>query len=104
MRVKDVPFLLSAVLLTMPLAPAAGLAAALSALAMGHHASVMHRGGQMRWRFSSGVSFATSILQVAVMTATAAAVYGIPLLLILCAGVYAWSTWWFGRVMEQQPG
>ena len=100
---KDVPFLLSAVLMTLPLAPAAGFAAALSALAIGHHASVIHHSGQMRWRFSSGVSFATSIFQVVVMTATAAAVHAFPLLLILCAGGYVWSTWWYGRVMEQQP-
>lgn len=100
---KDVPFLLCAVLMTLPLAPAAGLAAALSALAIGHHASVMHHSGQMRWRFSSGVSFGTSIFQVVVMTATAAAVHSIPLLLAPCVGVYVWSTWRYGRLMEQQP-
>ena len=100
---KDVPFLLVSVLMTLPLAPASGLAAALSALAMGHHASVTHHSDQMRWRFSSGLSFATSIFQVVVMSATAAAVHAIPLLVVLCAGAYAWSTWWYGRVVEQQP-
>jgi hypothetical protein len=100
---KDVPFLLVSALMTLPLAPAAGLAAALTALAMGHHASVTQHSHQVRWRFSSGVSFAASIFQVIVMSATAAAVHAIPLLVILCAGVYAWSTWWYGRLMEQQP-
>jgi hypothetical protein len=100
---KDVPFLLVSALMTLPLAPAAGLAAALAALAMGHHASVTHHSGQLRWRFSSGVSFGTSILQVGVMTATAAAVDAIPLLVVLCVSGYAWSTWWYGRVMERQP-
>jgi hypothetical protein len=100
---KDVPFLLASVLMTLPLAPAAGLAAALAALATGHHSSVIHHSGQIRWRFSSGVSFGTSMFQVAVMTATAAAVHAIPLLVVVCAGVYAWSTWWYGRVMERQP-
>jgi len=100
---KDVPFLLVSVLITLPLSPVAGLAAAFAALAMGHHASVTRHSDQLRWRFSSGVSFGTSIFQVVVMTATAAAVHAIPLLIVLCAGVYAWSTWWFGRVMEQQP-
>jgi hypothetical protein len=100
---KDVPFLLVSVLMTLPLAPAAGLAAALSALAMGHHASVTHHSDQTRWRFSSGLSFATSIFQVVVMSATAAAVHAIPLLVVLCAGAYAWSTWWYGRMVEQQP-
>jgi hypothetical protein len=100
---KDVPFLLMSVLMTLPLAPVAGLGAALAALAMGHHASVTRRSGQMRWRFSSGASFTASIFQVIVMSATAAAVHAIPLLVILCAGIYAWSTWWYGRAMEQQP-
>jgi hypothetical protein len=100
---KDVPFLLGAVLVTLPLIPVAGLAAALSALAMGHHASVTRRSAQMRWRFSSGVSFGSSIFEVAVMSGAAAAVRTMPFLLIVCAGVYAWSTWWYGRVMSQQP-
>ena len=100
---KDVPFLLVSVLMTLPLAPAAGLGAGLSALAMGHHVSVTHHSDQMRWRFSSGISFATSIFQVGVISATAAAVHAIPLLVVPCAGVYAWSTWWYGRVVEQQP-
>ena len=76
-----------------------GGAAALASLAMGHHASVAHHSDQMRWRFSSGVSFGTSIFQVVVMCATAAAVHAMPLLMVLCAGGYAWSTWWYGRVL-----
>jgi hypothetical protein len=100
---KDAPFLLVSVLMTLPLAPAAGLAAALSALAMGHHASVTHHSNQTRWRFSSGVSFGTSMFQVIVMSAAAAAVRAIPLLVVLCAGVYAWSTRRYGRMAEQQP-
>ena len=96
---KDAPFLLVALLMTLPLAPTAGLAAALASLAMGHHASVAHHSDQMRWRFSSGVSFGTSIFQVVVMCATAAAVHAMPLLMVLCAGGYAWSTWWYGRVL-----
>jgi hypothetical protein len=68
---------------------------------IGHSVSVTRHSHQMRWRFSSGVSFAASIVQVVVMSATAAAVHAIPLLVVLCAGVYAWSTWWYGRLMEQ---
>lgn len=100
---KDVPFLLVSVVMTLPLAPGAGLAVALSALAAGHHASVTHHSNQVRWRFSSGVSFATSVFQVVVMSVAAAAVHAVPLLVLLCAGVYGWSTWWCGRVLEQQP-
>ncbi len=100
---KDVPFLLASVILTLPLVPTAGLAAALAALAMGHYPSVTRRSEQMRWRFSSGVSAGASIFQVFTMSATAAAVGAIPLLLPVCAGAWAWSTWYYGRVLEQQP-
>jgi hypothetical protein len=99
---KDVPFLLASVVMTLPLAPGAGLAAALSALATGHRASVIHHSNQVRWRFSSGVSFGMSVFQVIVMSLAAAAVHAFPLLVLLCAGVYAWSTWWGGRALEQQ--
>ncbi len=100
---KDVPFLLVSVVMTLPLAPVAGLAAALSALATGHHASVTRHSDQARWRFSRGISFVMSVFQVVVMAAAAAAVHAIPLLVLPCAGVYAWSTWWCGRLLEQQP-
>jgi hypothetical protein len=98
---KDAPFVLLSVLMTLPLAPVAGLAAALSALAIGHYASVVHQSNQVRWRFSSGLSFATSIFQVALMSGAAAAVYSVPLLMVPCAGVYFWSTWWYGRALER---
>ncbi len=57
----------------------------------------------MRWRFSSGVSFGMSIFQVVVMSATAAAVHAMPLLIIVCAAVYLWSIWRYGWVLERQP-
>lgn len=100
---KDVPFLLASVVMTLPLAPAAGLAAALSALAAGHHGSVTHQSDQVRWRFSAGNSFAMGVFQIVVMSVAAAAVHAIPLLALPCAGVYAWSTWWCGRLLERQP-
>jgi len=100
---KDLPFLLVSVVMTLPLAPAAGLAAALAALATGHHASVTKHRNQVRWRFSSGVSFGMSIFQVVVVSIAAAAVDAVPLLALPCAGVYAWSSWWCGRMVERQP-
>jgi hypothetical protein len=96
---KDAPFLLLCVLVTLPLAPVAGLAAALFALAIGHRASVAHHSDQVRWRFSSGLGFADSILQVIAMAAAAAAVHSMPLLLLPCAGIYAGSVWWYGRAV-----
>ncbi|HKE22216.1 MAG TPA: hypothetical protein VKB88_07475 [Bryobacteraceae bacterium] len=100
---KDVPFLLAAILVSLPLAPAAGAAGALCALAMGHHSSVAHHSDQVRWRFSSGVSFGASLLEIIIMTAAAAMVHALPPLLVVCAGFYLWSVWWFGRMLEQQP-
>jgi hypothetical protein len=98
---KDVPFFLLCVLLTLPLDPGAGVAAALLALAIGHRASVAHHTDQARWRFSSGVGFGDSLLQVIAMGAAAAAVHSMPGLLAPCTGVYAGSVWWYGRAIEK---
>ena len=98
---KDVPFLLLCVLVTLPLAPIAGIAAALFALSIGHRASVAHHSGQVRWRFSSGVGFGDSLLQVIALGIAAAAVHAMPVLLVPCAGVYAGSVWWYGRAIEK---
>ncbi len=99
---KDAAFLLVVVALCLPLAPLAGLAAALVALALGHDASVNQRSEQTRWRFSTGVSFGSGITQVLVMALLAAAtVYASPFMLAPCIAIYAWSTWWFGRAMDR---
>lgn len=100
---KDAPFLLISLLLTLPLAPLSGLSGALAVLAMGHHPSVTQRNHQVRWRFSSGVSFGTSLVEVIVTAGTAAAVHTYPLLAIAAAAAYAGSLWWFGHVLEEQP-
>jgi hypothetical protein len=100
---KDVPFILLSVLMTLWLAPLAGLAAALSVLATGRRASVTYHSNQVRWRFSSGVSFGTSMFQVVSMAVAAVSVHAIPLLVFLWAAVYAWSTRWCGRELEKQP-
>jgi len=97
---KDAVFLLAALLLTLPLAPLSGLAAALAALGMGHHGSVNRYRRQTRWRFSTGTSFGSSIFQVAVMAAMAASVHAHPLMLAPSVVAYAWSTWWFGRALD----
>jgi hypothetical protein len=97
---KDAAFLLVTVVLCLPLAPMAGLAAALTALAVGHAASVNQRSEQTRWRFSTGVSFGSGIVQVLIMALMAAAtVYASPFMLAPCIAIYVWSTWWYGRTL-----
>lgn len=98
---KDVCFLLAALVLTLPLSPMAGLAAAFAALAVGHYASVKQRRQQKRWRFQAGASFGRSIVQVifTVVTGAEAAACG-PLVTAAAVAAYVWSTWRCGRMME----
>ena len=100
---KDVPFLLASMLVTLPLAPAAGAGGALCALAIGHQSSVAHHNDQVRWRFSSGVSFGASLFQIVIMTAAAAMVHSLPPVLAVAVAAYLWSAWWYGRALERQP-
>jgi hypothetical protein len=95
---KDAAYALIAAMLTAPLNPVAGLAVTLIALAVGHHASVSLRREETRWRFTTGVSFGSSMFQMIAMGLTAAAAgYAGALALIPCAGVWAWSIWRFGQ-------
>lgn len=99
---KDAAFLLVSVVLCLPLSPLPGLAAALMALAIGHAASINERSEQTRWRFSTGVSFGSGIVQVLIMALMAAAtVYVSPFMLAACIAIYIWSTWWYGRAMTR---
>ncbi len=101
---KDAAFLLITLALTLPLSPIGGLAAALAALAVGHRASITEQRAQVRWRFHSGVTLGDSLLQIVPMImAAAGAEYASPLLLAPCLAACAWSTWWFGRVLERKP-
>lgn len=95
---KDAAFLLVAMALTLPLAPAAGLAAALVCLAFGHGPSVREPREQVRWRFSSGVSLYFGFVQVLAMALAGAAVeFGSGFCVVLCGVVWATSLWWHGR-------
>ena len=99
---KDAAFLLVTAVLCLPLSPLPGVAAALIALAVGHAASINERSEQTRWRFSTGVSFGSGIIQVLIMALMAAAtVYVSPFMLAPCIAIYIWSTWWYGRAMTQ---
>ena len=98
---KDVAFLSIALLLTAPLSPLAGSAAALMALTTGHHVSVTRYREQTRWRFQSGASFGSSLGQIILMIlAATGTAYAGPLMLAPCVAAYVWSTWWFGRTLD----
>ncbi len=95
---KDAAFLAVAVVLTLPGAPLAGLAAALIVLAIGHAPSVDRPTPQIRWRFTNGSSITYGLYQAIMMAVAGAAVFfkG-PWLLIPCAAIWAATVWWYGR-------
>ena len=99
---KDAAFLLIAFPLVLPLAPLAGLGAALVALAVGHEPSVNRRRAQTRWRFSTGASVMTGLLQAAVMTMGAAGIYFTSAFVLLpCVLAWLVSLWACGRAIDR---
>jgi hypothetical protein len=97
---KDAAFLSIAVLLVLPLAPLAGLGAALVCIAFGHSVSVEERREQLRWRFSSGGSLYFGFVQVIAMAIAAAGIeFASPLLLLPCVLVWAGSLWHYGGAL-----
>jgi len=102
---KDAAFLLITLVLTLPLAPLAGLAAALIGLSYGHYASVARRHPETRWRFSTAATPGGGLLQVVAMAlAGAAVVNGSILFLLPCALIYGCSTWFWGRRLTAPIG
>ena len=99
---KDVSFLLAALVLTLPLAPLPGMAAALAALAVGHASSVNEQREQMRWRFSSGASFGASLLQLVLLAGAAATVQVHTAIIVPVVAGYIGSAWWYGRAFERR--
>jgi hypothetical protein len=99
---KDAAFLLVAIPLTLPLSPLAGIGAALVALTLGHEPAVARPRKQTRWRFSSGASAVYGIFQAVLLAMAAAGIFfSSPLVLIPCVGAWAFSIWYYGRVMER---
>jgi hypothetical protein len=95
---KDVAFLLVILVVTLPGAPLAGLAAGLMALAVGHAASLREGREQTRWRFSSGASLDNGITQVLALAGACVTEYRItPWILVPCVVACAGSAWWYGR-------
>jgi hypothetical protein len=100
---KDAAFLIVSLVLTLPLSPLGGLAAALTALAIGHGSSVRRRGNERRWRLQTSGSLGSSLRQILLMLMAAiTTVHWHPLVLGLCVTVYLVSTWRAGWLLEQQ--
>jgi hypothetical protein len=100
---KDAVFLLVSVLLTAPLNPLAGFAAALLGLTIGHGSSIDRHGDERRWRFQTSHSFGVSVTQIAVMIAAGATTAGwSALALVPCLAIYAVSTWRAGLALDRQ--
>jgi hypothetical protein len=98
---KGSAFAAITLLICLPLAPGAGLAAAFAALAVGNHVSVTRPFSQPRWRFTGG-SLGVGIFQVIAMFSAATlahrtSVWAIP----ACALLWAASTAWYGTRLEE---
>jgi len=98
---KDAAFLIVVLIVTLPAAPLAGLAAGLAALTVGHAASLREGREQTRWRFSSGASFGNGVTQVLLLAGACVTEYRItPWILILCVISCVISAFWYGRQLE----
>jgi hypothetical protein len=98
---KDIAILGLLIVLVLPLSPLPGLTAGLAACAIGHHASVLIRLPQKRWRFTSG-----TVLPIGVLQIIACFVVGLGeqqkgvAVLVFAGAAYVISLWWYGRKWE----
>jgi hypothetical protein len=100
---KGIAFLLVAFVLVLPLDPAAGIAAALAALAVGQHASVHTPVHQHRWRFTGGTLFPNGFVQVVAIFGAGLGVRRQGAIWLLAAAVlYAASLSFYGRAWDRQ--
>lgn len=98
---KDIAFLLAAIALTAALAPAAGLAGALIALALGRKTAIEENRTQLRWRLQAGASFGPAVVQIIGMLGAASFEHARGVLaLIPCLAAWAASLWWGGRQLD----
>ena len=99
---KDVAFLCVAAVLVAPLALLPGLAGALVALGVGHHASVTRPSPQMRWRFTGGTLWPHGCFQVFLLVATGVATgRGSIWYLALALLAFGASLWYYGRLWDR---
>jgi hypothetical protein len=101
---KDAAFLAIVIPLLLPVATAAGLGAAMVALAVGHEPSVSRLRLQTRWRFSTGASVMLGLGQAALMAMAAAGIFLTSLwFFVPCAAAWLISLWGCGRVIDRRP-
>lgn len=98
---KDIAILGLLIVLVLPLSPLPGITSGLAVVAVGHHASVLIRLPQKRWRFTSGTIWPIGILQIFGCFALGLGEQqkGIAVL-VLTGAAYAASLWWYGRKWE----
>lgn len=80
---KNASYLLLAVTLSLPLAPLAGFASALTALALGNYFSVVHPLAQRPWRFAAGSALVPGLMQSAALVAAGVGAARLPLWFLL---------------------
>jgi hypothetical protein len=99
---KGMAFMLCAVVLVAGLNGPAGFAAALAALAVGHHASVYTPVPQQRWRFTGGTLWPTGLAQAVCMFGVGIGAHraGVLYLGVAAAG-YGVSLWFYGRAWDR---
>lgn len=99
---KHAAYALIALPLTLPLDPAAAVAALLAAVAIGNHVSVMTPRAHVRWSITAG-SFELGLVQLGVMVG--AGLYAAresAWVIAACAALYAASTMFYGYVLERR--
>lgn len=99
---KDIAFLCVAAVLVSPLALLPGLAGALVALAVGHHASVLQPLPQTRWRFAGGTLWPSGFFQVFPLVAVGVATGRASIWYLgLALAAYLASLWYYGRQWDK---
>ena len=99
---KDIAFLCVTALFVAPLAFLPGLAGALVALAVGHHASVLQPLPQARWRFTGGTLWPSGFFQVFPLVAVGVATGRASVwYLALALAAYLVSLWYYGRQWDK---
>jgi hypothetical protein len=98
---KDAAYLALAIPLALTLAPVAGTAAALIALAVGHNSTVRRQKPQARWRFSAGAPLMEGLMQAALIAMAASAATHSAWFAMLCVVVWMASLWWYGSVWDR---